>query len=101
MATDAVIVYGPDPDEPEEYLYTLVLISKSVWEVQGEWYSSYESEEFVELFEWVRSNFGLDELMDNTLEADGEYGYSVVLAALEKDPRFERVADLYSGPEGS
>jgi hypothetical protein len=83
MATDAVIVYGPDPDEPEDP-YTLVLISKPVWEVQGEWYSSYESEEFVELFEWVRSNFGLD-----------------VLAALEKDPRFERVADLYSGPEGS
>ena len=100
MATDAVIVYGPDPDEPEDP-YTLVLISKPVWEVQGEWASSYDSEEFFELYDWLIDEFELDPLMENILEARGEHEYGILLAALERDPRFERVEDLYSGPEGS
>lgn len=98
MSATAIVVYGPYPDDPEEYPYALVLLSREAWESRSEWYASYSSEDYLKIYDELADRFGLDELMENTLSADDEEHYRTVLSAFAEDPRLQWVEDLYAEP---
>jgi len=93
--TEAQVIYGREQDDPEEYPYALVLISRKVWEAKSEWFDSYADSHFVGIYDELIGKYELDPLMENILSADSEEHFQQVLRAFEADPRLKFVENIY------
>ena len=78
----ASVVYGPDPYPEDEESFALVFVDRNVWQSGDEWYASYSSEEFSEIYDELLEKYGLDPLMENYLAADSQESYDALLEFL-------------------
>lgn len=86
---------------PEAKHGGIMVIEKSVWDAQEEFYASYENENFQELLDELVDTYEFDEAMENTLYPDEEQipDMRVFLKKLATDSRFELGACPACAPE--
>lgn len=93
--TKAPIVVGFDQDDEGENPFTLVFLTREVWEQRDAWAASYADVNFAPAMEKLESKFDLDAFMENYWQASSADDYENLLDYLKASDDFELIVDLY------